>query len=70
MTRRLLATLAAALVAGVAALLGLDAAARAWGNPGAALTLAPAAVFIAQGVVALFRRRPPPLAEHRGREPD
>ncbi|WP_165949808.1 hypothetical protein [Micromonospora sp. KC207] len=53
----------------MATLLGLTAA-RAWGNPGAALILALAAVFIAQGVVTLFRRRSPPLAEHRGREPD
>ncbi|WBB73257.1 hypothetical protein O7602_26825 [Micromonospora sp. WMMD1128] len=37
---------ASALVAGVAATLGLDAAARTWGNPAAALLLALAAVWL------------------------
>jgi hypothetical protein len=57
--RRLLATLAAALVAGVAATLGLDAAARTWGNPSAALLIALAAVWLPMTLLtALHTTRP------------
>ncbi|WP_431895823.1 hypothetical protein [Micromonospora haikouensis] len=55
--RRLLAALAAALVAGVAGVLGIAAAARAWGNPAASVLLALAAVWIAQPIPHLLRRR-------------
>ena len=57
MTRRLVVAAALALPAGVAATLALDAASRAWGNPGAALLLALAAVFIAQAIPPLIRNR-------------
>lgn len=61
MTRRILATLAAALVAGVATLLALDAAARAYGNPSAALLLAITAAWLGTATLHLLiptRRRP------------
>lgn len=60
MTRRILATLAAATVAGVAAILALDAAARAWGNPGAAVLLGIAAAWLGQTTITLLitTRRP------------
>jgi hypothetical protein len=58
--RRLLAALAAALVAGVAATLALAAAADAWTRDGAAVLVATAAVFLAQPIPHLLRRRTRP----------
>lgn len=55
--RRLLAVLAASTLAGTAAVLGLDAAARAWGNPASSVLVALAAVWIAQAIPPLVRRR-------------
>ncbi|MFI6160375.1 hypothetical protein ACIA59_10545 [Micromonospora haikouensis] len=55
--RRLLAILATATVAGVAGTLGIAAAADAWTHDGAAVLLALAAVFIAQPIPHLLRRR-------------
>lgn len=58
--RRLLATLAATTVAGVAATLALDAAARAWGDPAAAVLVALAAAWLGQTAITLLTptRRP------------
>ncbi|MFE7868827.1 hypothetical protein ACFUYE_00545 [Micromonospora humida] len=58
--RRLLAALATALVAGVAATLALAAARSAWGDPAAAVLVALAAVFLAQPIPHLLRRRTRP----------
>ncbi|MEV6800539.1 hypothetical protein AB0M91_19660 [Micromonospora rifamycinica] len=56
--RRLLAgVLAAALRAGVAATLGLAAAARTWGDPAAAVLVALAAAWLTQPIPHLLRRR-------------
>lgn len=56
--RRVLAVSAAALVAGTATVLALAAAERAWGNPASAVLLALAAVWLAQAITLLIRRRP------------
>lgn len=56
MIRRLAIPAAAALVAGVAALLAIDAASRAWGNPGAAVLVALAAAWLGQAIPPLIRR--------------
>ncbi|WP_420123190.1 hypothetical protein [Nakamurella sp.] len=58
--RRLLAILAAALVAGVAATLALAAAARAWGDPAAAVLVALAAAWLGAAIPHLLRRRTRP----------
>ncbi|XTZ18173.1 helix-turn-helix domain-containing protein [Micromonospora echinospora] len=55
MTRRILAVLAAATVAGTAAVLALTAAARTWGDPAAALLLALVAVWLGQAIPPLVR---------------
>ncbi|GHJ11197.1 hypothetical protein TPA0907_55640 [Micromonospora humidisoli] len=55
--RRLLAALAAALVAGVAATLALAAAADAWTHDGAAVLAAVAAAWLTQPIPHLLRRR-------------
>lgn len=55
--RRIFAVLAASTLAGTAAVLGLDAAARAWGNPAASVLVALAAVWIAQAIPPLVRRK-------------
>ncbi|MGC4891073.1 hypothetical protein [Micromonospora sp. DT227] len=56
-TRPLPTALAAAFLAGVATILALAAAADAWTHDGAIVLIALAAVFIAQGAVALLRPR-------------
>ncbi|WKU07992.1 hypothetical protein [Micromonospora sp. HUAS LYJ1] len=55
--RRLLAILAAALVAGVAATLALAAARSAWGDPAAAVLVAVAAAWLGSTIPHLLRRR-------------
>lgn len=55
--RILLIALAVALLAGTVAALSLAAAADAWARDGAAVLIAIAAVFIAQAIPGLLRRR-------------
>lgn len=57
MTRRLAKAATLALVAGVAAALGLAAADRAYGRPGAAVLLALAAVWLPCTLLATLLRR-------------
>ncbi|WP_328339495.1 hypothetical protein [Micromonospora sp. NBC_00421] len=57
MIRRLLAVLAAALVAGTAATLGLAAAADAWTQDGAVVLVALAAVWLPCTIVATLTTR-------------
>jgi hypothetical protein len=54
---RALIALAAATTAGTAATLGLAAAADAWTRDGAIILIALAAVFVAQPIPHLLRRR-------------
>ncbi|MFI2577714.1 hypothetical protein ACH5AJ_36575 [Streptomyces rochei] len=56
--RRLLAILAAALVAGVAATLALAAARSAWGDPAAAVLVALAAAWLGAAIPHQLRRSP------------
>jgi hypothetical protein len=57
--RQALFAAAAALVAGVAALLGLAAATEAWTSRGSAVLLALAAVWVSQVITRLTRRPTP-----------
>ncbi|WP_406083096.1 hypothetical protein OHA01_26310 [Micromonospora zamorensis] len=56
--RQILLALAVALLAGVVTVLALAAAADAWTHDGAVMLIAIAAVFIAQAIPPLLRRRP------------
>ncbi|TDC42071.1 hypothetical protein [Micromonospora sp. KC213] len=55
--RRIAIAGAIALIASTTAILALDAAARAWGNPAAAVLVALAAVWLGQGIAPLIRHR-------------
>lgn len=57
MTRAALAALAAALLAGTTATLALAAAADAWNRDGATVLVALAAVWTAQAIPPLVRRK-------------
>ena len=52
---RLGIAVALALLAGTAAVLALDAATRAWGNPGSAVLVAIVAVWLGQGIPTVIR---------------